>query len=148
MNSRFIFGLTALALFGTASIGAAQDYGNAEIAMNAKEPFGKYLTDGEGRSLYVLEQDKPGLSTCYEACAKVWPPFMAEEESIKVKDVDKGLIDVIKRDDGQMQVIYDGKPLYYYIKDKGRPGSTKGHDVHDEFGEWYLVTPSGKMVKG
>jgi predicted lipoprotein with Yx(FWY)xxD motif len=62
--------------------------------------------------------------------------------------VDKGLIDAIKRDDGQMQVVYNGKPLYYYTKDKGRPGSTKGHDVHDEFGEWYLVTPSGKMVKG
>jgi predicted lipoprotein with Yx(FWY)xxD motif len=148
MNSRLVFALTALAMFGASSIALAQDYGEAELAMTTKEPFGEYLTDGAGRSLYIFEEDKPGQSTCYDACAKVWPPFVADEEKIKVKDVDKGLIDVLKRDDGQLQVVYNGMPLYYYTKDEGQPGSTKGHDVHDEFGEWYLVDPSGKQVKG
>ena len=55
---------------------------------------------------------------------------------------------MIKRDDGHLQVVYNGKPLYYYTKDGGRPGSTKGHEVHDKFGQWYLVAPSGKKIKG
>jgi predicted lipoprotein with Yx(FWY)xxD motif len=148
MNSKIALGVTALAMFGASSIAMAKDYGNAELAMNAKEPFGEYLTDGAGRSLYLLQQDKAGHSTCYKTCAKVWPPFVANEEKIKVKGVKKGLIHVIKRDDGQLQIVYNGKPLYYYTKDGDRPGSTKGHEVHDKFGQWYLVAPSGKKIKG
>ena len=143
MNSRIALALAGLAMLGTSSIALAHEDG--KLAMSAKEPFGEYLTDSAGRALYMFEEDKPGQSTCYEACAKVWPPFVASE-AIEAEDVDKGLIDLIKRDDGKLQVVYNGMPLYYYIKDEGQPGLTRGHDVHDEFGEWYLVAPSGKKV--
>src|SRR5215207_8486949 len=146
MNSRFALGLTALAMLGASSIAAAQDYGEAKLAMNAKEPFGEYLTDQGGRALYMFEEDQENQSNCYETCAEVWPPLVAKGEAIEVKDVDKSLVGLIERKDGLMQVTYSGKPLYYYTKDRGQSGSTKGHDVHDEFGEWYLVAPSGKKV--
>jgi len=58
MNSRIALGLTALAMLGASSIAAAQDYGEAKLAMNAKEPFGEYLTDKGGRALYIFEKDK------------------------------------------------------------------------------------------
>ena len=57
MNSRIALGLT-LAMLGASSIAAAQDYGEAKLAMNAKEPFGEYLTDKGGRALYIFEKDK------------------------------------------------------------------------------------------
>jgi len=41
MNSKIALGVTALAMFGASSIAMAKDYGNAELAMNAKEPFGE-----------------------------------------------------------------------------------------------------------
>jgi predicted lipoprotein with Yx(FWY)xxD motif len=75
-------------------------------------------------------------------------PFVAKGKAIEVKDVNKGLIHIIKRKDGLMEITYNDKPLYYYTKDRGKPGSTKGQDVHDEFGKWYLVSPAGKKVKG
>jgi predicted lipoprotein with Yx(FWY)xxD motif len=132
-------------LLAASSIGLAQDYGDGKLAMSAKEPFGEYLTDSAGRALYMFEEDKRGLSNCYEACAKVWPPLATSGE-IKVEGLEEGLVGAIERKDGLMQVTYNGMPLYYYIKDEGQSGSTSGHDVHDEFGEWYLVTPSGKKV--
>jgi len=146
MNSRIALGLTAVAMFGLSSIGWAQDYGDATLAMSVKEPFGEYLTDSAGRALYMFEEDRKGRSNCYEDCAKVWPPLIAEDQSIKIRGVDKNLVGLVERKDGLMQVAYDGMPLYYYIKDRGQPGSTKGHDVHDEFGEWYLVAPTGNKV--
>jgi predicted lipoprotein with Yx(FWY)xxD motif len=146
MNSRIAFGLAGLAMLGASSIGVAQEYGDATLAMTAKEPYGEYLTDSAGRALYLFEEDKKGQSTCYEACAEVWPPLVTREEAIEIQGVDKDLVGMIERKDGLMQVTYDGMPLYYYTKDQRQPGSTKGHDVHDEFGEWYLVAPTGEKV--
>jgi predicted lipoprotein with Yx(FWY)xxD motif len=146
MNFRTTLALTAVAMLSASSIGLAKEYGDATLAMNAKQPFGEYLTDSSGRALYMFGRDTRRHSSCYDACAKVWPPLVAEGKSIRVRHVDKSLVGLIERKDGMMQVTYNGVPLYYYIKDKGRPGSTKGHDVHDAFGTWYLVAPSGKKV--
>jgi len=146
MKSTILLGLSGLAVLGVSSIALAENYGEAKLALSVKEPFGEYLTDSEGRALYMFAKDKKGQSTCYEDCAKVWPPFAASDEKIRAEGVNKGLIDMVERKDGMFQITYNGMPLYYYIKDKGKPGSTKGHDVHDEFGTWYLVAPSGKKV--
>src|SRR5690242_544488 len=35
---------------------------------------GKFLVDGQGRSLYLFEADKSATSTCTGACAAAWPP--------------------------------------------------------------------------
>jgi predicted lipoprotein with Yx(FWY)xxD motif len=146
MKTKIAFGLTALAMLGASTLTLAQDYGDAKLAMNVKEPFGEYVTDSAGRALYMFEEDKRGQSNCYEDCAEVWPPLVTKEETIGIQDVDKDLVGLIERKDGLMQVTYNGMPLYYYTKDEGQPGSTTGHDVHDKFGEWYLVAPSGKKV--
>jgi predicted lipoprotein with Yx(FWY)xxD motif len=146
MKTKIAFGVAALAMLAVPSLTWAQDYGDAKLAMTAKEPFGEYVTDSAGRSLYMFEEDERGRSDCYEKCAEVWPPMIAKGETIGIEDVDKDLVGLIERKDGLMQITYNGMPLYYYVKDKGRPGSTTGHDVHDEFGEWYLVTTSGKKV--
>jgi predicted lipoprotein with Yx(FWY)xxD motif len=141
MKSRIAIALTGLAIIGVSSMVVAQEYGG-KLAMNAKEPFGEYLTDEAGRALYILEEDKKGQSVCYEKCTEIWPPYVVNEP------IEDDMIDTIKREDGNLQVTFNDMPLYYYVKDEGRAGSTEGHDVHDEFGEWYLVSPSGKKIEG
>jgi predicted lipoprotein with Yx(FWY)xxD motif len=44
-------------------------------------------------------------------------------------------------------VTYAGHPLYTFVLDRNKPGSTKGEGV-DAFGaEWYVVNPAGKKVE-
>jgi hypothetical protein len=39
--------------------------------------------------------------------------------------------------DGALQITYDGKPLYWFAKDKAA-GDVKGN-VHDKWGKWSTV---------
>lgn len=36
-------------------------------------------------------------------------------------------------------------PLYYFVRDQ-KPGMTAGEGVKGVGGEWYLVSPQGKMI--
>jgi predicted lipoprotein with Yx(FWY)xxD motif len=60
--------------------------------------------------------------------------------------VQANLLATAQRRGGNVQVTYNGHPLYYYVKDAGaaRP---QGQDVHDSGGEWYLVTPAGEKLE-
>ncbi len=133
----------ALALAGTAW---AQTTATAKLEVKEKQPFGKYLTDADGRALYMFEKDAKNTSTCYDACAEVWPPMLTSGKPQLVSAVDTSLVGTIERKGGRMQVTYSGMPLYYYVKDQG-PGSVTGQDVHDRFGGWYLVSPQGKKIE-
>lgn len=109
---------------------------------------GSYLTDAEGRALYLLEEEPADSSICYEECAQEWPPFLAQQGSPRAANAEVGneLISTIERRDGQRQVTYAGHPLYYYHDDRG-PGDTAGQDVTDQWGEWYLVRPDGQPLE-
>ena len=109
---------------------------------------GTYLADANGRALYLLEADAQGASKCTDACAQAWPPLIANQGNPTAADasVQANLISTIQRPDGTRQVTYGGHPLYYYAQDQG-PGETKGQDLTDQWGEWYLVTPAGKPLE-
>ena len=124
----------------------------AKIKIEESEKFGAYLTDADGQALYLFTADKQGQggtkpeSNCYDACAKAWPPLLTKEKpSAAGERVRKSLLGTIKRNDGSTQVTYNGWPLYYFVKDKGR-GEATGQDVHGFRGEWYLVQPQGTRV--
>lgn len=114
---------------------------------------GTYLTDGEGRALYLFTADSAGASTCYDACAEAWPPLVAgEAEPAAGSGVRAGLIGTLDRQSAERQgagrqVTYAGHPLYYYAQDQGS-GDTAGQDVHGFGGGWYLVTPAGEALHG
>jgi predicted lipoprotein with Yx(FWY)xxD motif len=101
--------------------------------------LGTYLTDPKGMTLYMFTKDTPGSgkSVCNDKCAENWPPYMAQEPLTLPEGV-PGELSMITRDDGSMQVAYNGMPLYYYVKDE-KPGDTTGQDVGDV---WYVVNPS------
>ena len=54
-----------------------------------------------------------------------------------VQTLADGEITMITRDDGSMQVAYNGWPLYYYEPDNA-PGDTTGHEVG---GVWFVIAP-------
>jgi predicted lipoprotein with Yx(FWY)xxD motif len=36
------------------------------------------LTAKNGMTVYVFDKDVGGVPTCYDACARQWPPYFAE----------------------------------------------------------------------
>lgn len=117
----------------------------AELDVADKAPYGEYLVDGQGVSLYLFEADSPGESTCHGECAEAWPPFLTDAEVVPGEGVDSELVGTLERDDGTVQVTYGQWPLYYFVRD-GQPGATEGQDVEGFGAEWYLVTPQGDKV--
>jgi predicted lipoprotein with Yx(FWY)xxD motif len=88
------------------------------------------MVDHKGMTLYTFDKDTGGKSVCTGECAEYWPPLKAEAGAKA-----EGKWTVIKRDDGTMQWAFDGKPLYYFQKDKA-PGEMKGDKMKDV---WHVV---------
>ena len=121
---------------------------------------GQYLTDRQNRAVYMLEGDGDG-SKCTAACVEAWPPLRADSGEAPgstapdptgptastgaAGNLRADRVGTIQRADGISQVTYNGHPLYHYSKDTG-PGTSTGHDVSDQWGEWYLVTPEGDAM--
>lgn len=93
------------------------------------------MTDHKGMTLYTFDKDAGGKSMCNGECATNWPPLMAPAGAKA-----EGKWSTVKRDDGQMQWAYDGKPLYTFVKDKA-PGDMTGDKMKDV---WHVVHMSQK----
>lgn len=92
------------------------------------------LTSSYGKTMYTLDRDQAGSgkSECVSTCADNWPPVYVEP-GIKIS----GDFSSITRNNGQKQLTYKGKPLYFYVKDKN-PGDKTGDNVNNV---WHVVTP-------
>jgi predicted lipoprotein with Yx(FWY)xxD motif len=112
------------------------------ITTGTAEPYGAVLTDGTGMTLYVFFEDSGGRSMCYDACAENWPPLLTTGEPSGEGRADDGLVGALQRDDGSLQVTYDGQPLYLYSGDS-EPGDVNGFGSGNV---WYPVTPDGAPI--
>ena len=90
------------------------------------------LVSSYGKTLYVFDKDQPnsGKSECVAACATNWPPLYVEAGAKLSGD-----FSIVTRNDGQKQLTYKGKPLYFYSKDKN-PGDRTGDGVNNT---WHVV---------
>ena len=71
---------------------------------------------------------------CTGACVTTWPPAIASRTA--------GLpahVATVRREDGKLQLTYDGHPLYRYA------GDTSTADANGEGlgGQWYVVKAGG-----
>ncbi|MBW3551159.1 MAG: hypothetical protein KY442_10205, partial [Proteobacteria bacterium] len=107
---------------------------------------GPYLVDSAGHPLYLLEDDRNG-SACTDMCLAAWPPLLRSEVPGASAGVEDELIGTVQRADGATQVTYNGHPLYYYAQDTDS-GMPTGHDIHDQWGGWYLLSPEGEALHG
>ena len=91
---------------------------------------GTILVDGAtGLTLYLFTEDEKGSgeSACNEGCIAAWPALTVEEGETPTggPGVDAAKLGTIERDDGDIQVTYDGLPLYFFAQDT-EPGDLKG----------------------
>lgn len=105
--------------------------------------LGTILVNSKGFVLYVFAPDKHRRVTCKGGCAAVWPPLTVKKGQKPTAGgaAKKKLLGL----DGRV-VTYNHWPLYTYVLDK-RPGQDKGQALRDTFGLWYVISPSGKVIK-
>jgi predicted lipoprotein with Yx(FWY)xxD motif len=124
--------------------------GEATVNVSESTDFGPMLVDGEGMSLYVFMADtqNSGTSTCGDddGCAAEWPPLVSQGAPVAGEGVDASLLDTITRDDGTMQVTYNGWPLYLFEEDTAA-GDTNGQGIDEFGGLWHLVSPTGEAIQ-
>lgn len=92
------------------------------------------LSDPQGLTLYVFDRDNvgAGVSACNGACAKNWPPLLAQPGTSPSGD-----FTIITREDGSKQWAYRGRPLYRFAKDAS-PGDRAGDNFNNV---WHVATP-------
>jgi predicted lipoprotein with Yx(FWY)xxD motif len=88
------------------------------------------LTAQNGMTIYTFDKDTAGVSTCYDDCAKEWPPYLGKEGDTLTEGWT-----LVKRTDDTMQLAHKGKPVYFFEDDK-KKGDMAG-DGHD--GLWHVI---------
>ncbi|MER3443371.1 MAG: hypothetical protein C4342_04620 [Armatimonadota bacterium] len=96
--------------------------------------YGKVLAGPHGLTLYRFDRDQRGVSNCSGNCLTQWPPLLVSHLPIGVKNLG-GEWGTLTRDDGRIQVTYNGWPLYYYAADKN-PGEAYGQGVGNV---WWVI---------
>jgi predicted lipoprotein with Yx(FWY)xxD motif len=121
--------------------------GAATLTTATNAPFGTYVVDSSGRSVYVLEGTRggSGINRCSGQCLKVWPPLMGGPSPVVATGLNPGIVQAVSGYTGS-QLSYGGWPLYYYQHDHV-PSDTMGNGVRDAWGTWYLLSPSGEPIR-
>ncbi|MFF4077876.1 hypothetical protein ACFYZN_00545 [Streptomyces sp. NPDC001777] len=105
--------------------------------------LGSILVDGQGRTLYAFTKDKEATSNCDAECIAVWPALTSPSPAAAGRGVEKSLLREARQPGGAVQVTYGDWPLYYYVGDMA-PGDVNGQGLD---GEWFAVSPDGKLVR-
>jgi predicted lipoprotein with Yx(FWY)xxD motif len=114
---------------GSSSNGGTTD-AQAPVATADKAKVGRVIVDAQGRTLYRFTAEAQGRPVCTGACLQTWLPAKASSTN--------GLpahVATVRRDDGTVQLTYDGHPLYRYS------GDTSKEDANGEGvgGQWFVV---------
>jgi predicted lipoprotein with Yx(FWY)xxD motif len=141
--------LTAVVATGaTAGIAAgASSSGTAAKVGVRSTKLGKVLVNGKGVTLYLFMKDKNGKSACTGSCATAWPPLLTSGRAHVGGSASAAKLGTTRRSDGTTQVTYNGHPLYTFIKDNNKPGSTAGEGIEAFGAEWYVLGPNGKKIE-
>ena len=118
---------------GTSAAGSATS-AKAIIASAEKAKVGRVVVDAQGRTLYRFTAEAQGRPVCNGACVSTWPPATIVKAA--------GLpahVATVKRDDGALQLTYDGHPLYRYAGDS----STADANGEGVGGQWFVLKAGG-----
>jgi predicted lipoprotein with Yx(FWY)xxD motif len=112
-----------------------------QVVQNDK--LGKFIADGDGRSLYLFTKDSPNTSNCYDKCEQSWPPLVSEGQPTLRDGISTALISTTVRKNGAVQLTYNGWPLYYFAADQAA-GDANGQAVGKV---WWVVSGEGNAIK-
>jgi len=157
LSTRLLAVGIALAAVGAATmlVAAAQASTSARSRFRAatgtlvalrKTALGAVLVDARGRTLYLFEKDRNGVSACNTACVKFWPALTSQGTPRAGKGVRQSLLRLGRPHNGLRQVTYAGHPLYTFVGDK-RAGQTTGEGLNNFGADWYALAASGQKVE-
>jgi predicted lipoprotein with Yx(FWY)xxD motif len=116
----------------------AQDEG-ATVSLGSSDELGSYLVGPNGMTLYLFSRDPLNTSVCSGKCAENWPPLTVESaDAVTAAEGIPGTLATTTREDGTLQVTYNGLPLYYWANDEN-VGDTTGNRVGRV---WWIVPPA------
>ncbi|MEM8904107.1 MAG: hypothetical protein AAGF02_10425, partial [Actinomycetota bacterium] len=108
----------------------------------AETELGEVLVDADGLTLYGFTEDVDGVPTCADACADAWPPVIIEGTEVPA-GLDPEVFSVIRREDGDWQLLAGIWPLYRFAGDAA-PGDVNGQNSGDV---WFAATPTGGLIR-
>jgi predicted lipoprotein with Yx(FWY)xxD motif len=108
----------------------------ASVGVRTDAQLGSVLVDDQGMTLYRFTPDQPNTSTCYDACARAWPPLLVDAAPAVPDPTLAAGLGVAPRNDGTQQLTYQGAPLYLFVGDS-QPGDTNGQGSG---GIWFVVS--------
>jgi predicted lipoprotein with Yx(FWY)xxD motif/mono/diheme cytochrome c family protein len=138
-----VLGAVATLLLVT-SISLAQNANSPNLDVAYLFGYGEYLIDSSGQTLYAFTEDSDGTSACYDQCAENWPPVIVEGSAPSAAALATGELGTTEREDGSLQLTYNGMPLYTFAQDE-TIGDVNGEGANDV---WFLVSASGELIRG
>ena len=110
-----------------------------------KTALGTVLADARGRTLYLFEKDRNGVSSCSAACLAYRPALTSIGTPRAGNGVQQSLLKLARAHNDSRQVTYAGHPLYTFVGDK-RAGQTTGEGLRNFGADWYALAASGRKV--
>jgi len=107
------------------------------------------LTDSTHHALYVLSVEKGGHFHCTAACLASWPPLLVKSTAVLTttgKGV-KGTFGEVKRSATEMQITFNGYPVYTFSGDSGAY-QAGGQGISADGGTWTLINAGAKNASG
>jgi predicted lipoprotein with Yx(FWY)xxD motif len=145
-----LLAVLAISGCGTTAVPGAAVGGRREPVILSAETIpdlGEVLV-AEGETLYVFAPDRAKEVTCSGSCVEAWPPLTvpAGQKPTASGAVKGALVGTDPGPEGAQIVTYAGWPLYRFVSDT-EPGEANGQDVDLNGGYWYVISPSGKVIK-
>jgi len=132
-----------------AGVAGARHVTKSATVMTRKiKKLGVVLVNSRGRTLYMFVPDHRKKVTCKGKCAKYWPPLKIKkgQKPIAGGAAKQKLLGTDANPSGGRVVTYNRWPLYTYIADS-KPGQVNGQAIKLNGGFWYVISPSGKVIK-
>lgn len=110
----------------------------ATVEATAVGSLGTVLVAANGFTVYTFTRDVKGSGTsaCTGSCATTWPPLTVVAGATPTAGAGaNGTLGTIIRDDGTLQVTYNGLPLYLFS------GDTAPGDANGVYTNWEAVKP-------
>jgi predicted lipoprotein with Yx(FWY)xxD motif len=120
----------------------------ATVQTKTVKKLGTILVNNKGRTLYMFVPDKQKKVTCKGKCAVVWPPLKVKsgQKPTAGGAAKQKLLGTDNNPGGGKVVTYNRWPLYTYVTDT-KSGQTTGQGVNANGGKWYVLSPSGQVIK-
>lgn len=80
------------------------------------------LAGWESFPLYSFSGDSSTKSTCTGSCSAAWPPVLTSGNPALLNSLSPSKVGTVTLSDGELQLTYDGHPLYFYSKENVMKG--------------------------